>query len=259
MSDQKKRIIAQFTAQAGRFDDARYPLSSKELLEWAVGELPLKAGDTVLDVAAGTGLLSLAISSYVHKVLAMDITPAMLDAGRLSAKSSGISNGDFQLGDAYELAAAEEYDVVMTRLSFHHFEHPQAVLANMVRAAKMGGRVAVLDIISPGDDEEAENYNHIERLRDDSHTRALTSEELETMFKAAGLSDVRLQQRCVLNDAQAWMEMTDTPNENSVLIKNMLDQDVADGKKTGFQPFYSDEGRLKFYHQWLMISGVKMD
>ena len=62
MSDQKKRIIAQFTAQAGRFDDARYPLSSKELLEWAVGELPLKAGDTVLDVAAGTGLLSLPIS-----------------------------------------------------------------------------------------------------------------------------------------------------------------------------------------------------
>lgn len=259
MSDQKKRIIAQFTAQAGRFDDAWYPLSSRELLEWAVSELPLKTGATVLDVAAGTGLLSLAVSPYVDKVLAMDITPAMLDAGRLSAKGNGINNVDFQLGDAYELDMAEAYDVVVTRLSFHHFEQPQDVLANMVRAAKTGGCIAVLDILSPGDSEEAETYNHIERLRDDSHTRALTSEELESMFKAAGLADVRLRRRCVLNDAEAWMEMTDTPHENRELIRNMLDQDIGGGKRTGFQPFYSDEGRLKFYHQWVMILGVKKD
>ena len=114
--------------------------------------------------------------------------------------------------------------MAVIRLSFHHIEHLRDVLANMVRAAKKGGSIAVLDIVSPGGKEEAETYNHIERLRDDSHKRTLMPEELDSMFNAAGLSDVRLRLRCVLNDAEAWMEMTETRHEDRATIRNMLDQ-----------------------------------
>ena len=59
----------------------------------------------------------------------------------------------------------------------------------MVRVAEPGGRVVVVDVYTSSP-EQAEAYDHVERLRDPSHVRALGLDELTGLFRDAGLSDV---------------------------------------------------------------------
>ena len=79
--------------------------------------------------------------------------------------------------------------MVLTRYSLHHFLHPAAVLAEMVRVCRTGGRVLVADVVLPP--EKAEAYNRMEKLRDPSHTRALTYPEMAEIVGASGLTNIQ--------------------------------------------------------------------
>ena len=79
--------------------------------------------------------------------------------------------------------------MAFTRYSFHHLLDPAAVLAEMVRVTQAGGRVVVVDVYTSRP-EQAEAYNHVERLRDPSHVRALGLDELSGLLRVAGLGDV---------------------------------------------------------------------
>src|SRR4029450_13136693 len=80
----------------------------------------------------------------------------------------------------------EAFSLVFTRYSFHHFPDPSAVLKEMVRVCKSTGRIVVVDVFMTTF-EQANAYNHMERLRDPSHVRALLLKELEELFISAGL------------------------------------------------------------------------
>ena len=81
------------------------------------------------------------------------------------------------------------FSVAFTRYSFHHLLDPAGVLAEMVRVTRPGGRVVVVDVYTSSP-EQAEAYDHVERLRDPSHVRALGLDELTGLFRDAGLRDV---------------------------------------------------------------------
>jgi SAM-dependent methyltransferase len=95
------------------------------------------------------------------------------------------------VGDALPLPFPDvSFRVVVTRFSFHHFLEPKAVLNEMVRVCQPGGRVAVIDVFTSSP-EQAEAYNRVEKLRDPSHVRALSLEELTGLCHGAGLEDVK--------------------------------------------------------------------
>ena len=95
------------------------------------------------------------------------------------------------VGDVVPLPFPDaSFSVVVTRYSFHHFLDPKAVLAEMVRVCRPGGRVAVIDVFTSSP-EQAEAYNRVEKLRDPSHVRALSLGELTGLCDDAGLRDVR--------------------------------------------------------------------
>src|SRR4051794_35961236 len=60
----------------------------------------------------------------------------------------------------------------------------------MVRVCPPGGRVAVSDVFTSGP-EQAEAYNRVEKLRDPSHVRALSLEELTELCHGAGLRGLK--------------------------------------------------------------------
>jgi hypothetical protein len=62
----------------------------------------------------------------------------------------------------------------------------------MVRVCSSGSRVVVVDVFTTSP-EQAEAFNRMERLRDPSHVRALSLEELTGLFHEAGLQSVRKQ------------------------------------------------------------------
>src|SRR5919198_464609 len=187
-TDHRDTVRREFGKQAAHFGEAGLTLSNEEYLRWMVGALGAERHWRVLDVAAGTGHLSRALAPRVAHVTAVDLTPEMLDEGRRQAQKDGIANVSFEEGDAERLPYGDgAFDMVTTRLSFHHFVDARPALREMVRVCRASGRVAVIDLLSPDDTALAERYNGYERLRDPSHVRALTSEELTGMIQRAGL------------------------------------------------------------------------
>jgi SAM-dependent methyltransferase len=79
--------------------------------------------------------------------------------------------------------------MVISRYAFHHFTNPKAVMSEMVRVCSPSGKVMVIDVAPSPDKVDA--YNHVEKLRDPSHTRALILAEFEDMAASAGLHTIK--------------------------------------------------------------------
>jgi len=188
--EQRQLILDQFTRQAVPF--AEMPAHSNEESDRLLISIAgISSQDTVLDVACGPGLVACSLAEVARHVTGIDLTPAMIEQAQARQRAKQLTNLTWKVGDAVPLPFADDaFSIVVTRYTFHHFLDPQAVLAEMVRVCSPGGRVAVVDVFtsSPA---QAEAYNRVEKLRDPSHVRALSLEELTGLCKAAGLRDLK--------------------------------------------------------------------
>jgi SAM-dependent methyltransferase len=99
----------------------------------------------VLDVAAGTGNASIPAAQTGAKVIASDLAPALLEAGRQRAAEAGVQL-EWAEADAENLPFEDEdFDVVMSSIGAMFAPHHQAVADEMVRVCKPGGTVAMLN------------------------------------------------------------------------------------------------------------------
>jgi SAM-dependent methyltransferase len=188
--EQRRLIVDQFTRQAVPF--AEMPAhSNEESLRLLAEMAQVGPGDTVLDVACDLGQRAGDQAGAAGHVTGTDLTPAMIEQAQARQRARGLANLSWLVGDAVPLPFPDAaFSVVVTRYSFHHFLDPQAVLTEMVRVCRPGGRVAVIDVFtrSPG---QAQAYNLVEKLRDPSHVRALPLGELTGLCHDAGLRDVK--------------------------------------------------------------------
>ena len=146
--------------------------------------------DHLLDVACGPGLVVCAFAPHVREAIGIDVTPAMLDRARKLAADKDLANVAWRHGDVYSLPYDDaSFTIITTRFSFHHFLDPAAVLREMVRVCAPRGRIVVVDDYASEDPAKAAAFNHLEKLRDPSHSRCLTLTELKALFGAAGLPD----------------------------------------------------------------------
>jgi SAM-dependent methyltransferase len=187
---QRRLILDQFTKQAVPF--AEMPAhSNEESLKLLIDMARIGPEDDVLDVACGPGLVACPLAVVARHVTGLDLTPAMIEQAQAKQRAKGLTNLTWRVGDAVPLPSPDAaFSVVVTRYSFHHFLDPKAVLAEMVRVCQPGGRVAVIDVFTSSP-EQAEAYNRVEKLRDPSHVRALSLEELTGLCHNTGLRDVR--------------------------------------------------------------------
>lgn len=188
--EQRRLILDQFTKQAVPF--AEMPAhSNEESIRLVIDMARIGPEDTVLDVACGPGLVACPLAEVARHVTGIDLTPAMIEQAQARQRTKGLTNLTWLVGDAVPLPFPDaSFSVVITRYSFHHFLDPKMVLAEMVRVCQPGGRLAVIDVFT-SNPEQAEAYNRVEKLRDPSHVRALSLEELTGLFHDAGLRDVK--------------------------------------------------------------------
>jgi ubiquinone/menaquinone biosynthesis C-methylase UbiE len=188
--EQRRLILDQFTRQAVPFSEmpAR---SNEESVQLLIDMAQVRLEDAVLDVACGPGLVACSLAEVARHVTGIDLTPAMIEQAQAGQRSRSLTNVTWQVGDAVPLPFPDAaFSVVITRYSFHHFLDPNAVLTEMVRVCSPGGRVAVIDVFTSSS-EQAEAYNGIEKLRDPSHVRALSLEELTGLCHDTGLRDLK--------------------------------------------------------------------
>jgi SAM-dependent methyltransferase len=182
-------IRDQFTRQAIPFNTAAQ-ISDEHALAKIVAAGRPSPNDDVLDLACGGGLIVCAFAPHVRHATGIDLTPAMLERARALAAEKRLENVTWQQGDVRSLPWPDaRFDIVVTRFSFHHFQDPLGALREMTRVCRLGGRVVVVDMYASEEKPKAEAWNRLEVLRDPSHVRALSLEELTGLFRGAGLPE----------------------------------------------------------------------
>jgi ubiquinone/menaquinone biosynthesis C-methylase UbiE len=113
-----------------------------------VGELlcetvDLRAGERVLDVAAGNGNATLAAARRFAQVTSTDYVPALLDRGRRRAEAEGLEV-TFEVADAEDLPYADaSFDVVLSTFGVMFAPAHEQSAKEMLRVCRPGGRIAV--------------------------------------------------------------------------------------------------------------------
>ena len=199
-----------FGTQAEKF--ASYHMSKAEYTDYLIRSIQVKGNEHALEVAAGTCICGRAVAPYVKDITCLDLTEAMLEQGKKLAKQEGIQNISFVSGNAECLPFEDEtFDLVITRLSLHHFVEPEKPFREMQRVLKKGGKLVIWDMVATTE-ELRETNDAIETMRDNSHTRILSREEFEALFEDA--FELQLEETTLVPvNLQSWMDLTSTPQD----------------------------------------------
>ena len=104
----------------------------------------VRAGDRVLDVAAGTGNAAVPAALAGADVVASDLTPELFAAGREFAARHGVQI-DWEEGDAEALPYADDsFDVVLSCVGVMFAPHHQQAADELVRVCRPGGPIGLL-------------------------------------------------------------------------------------------------------------------
>jgi SAM-dependent methyltransferase len=137
-------------------------------------------GQRALDVGAGPGLLSAALSAVV--------------------------------GDAESLPFGDaEFDLVTCVNSLHHVADMPRTLAEMARVLRRGGSIVVQDYLADPDPEQAERWETVERLRDPDHRRLPREGEVAGLLASHGLALDEEMRWDSTWQVEPWLAMSATP------------------------------------------------
>ena len=256
MKNNLQEIRAAFSAQAKRFNEYQKDTFKTAFTQSMVNDLDLNGSEMVLEIAAGTCALGRLIAPHVAHITELDITEEMLSAGRAANLEAGIQNAEYVIGNAETLPFTDaSFDVVTTRLSFHHFQNPEIIMREIVRALKPGGKAAILDMVPP-DESLRERFDHYETVRDHSHVRCLTLGELTDMMNQCELRVLQTNQEIIPMNLSSWMSLTDPEQSDQEEIRNALMTELTGGEACGMSP-YMENGKIMFHRHWMYAIAKK--
>jgi demethylmenaquinone methyltransferase/2-methoxy-6-polyprenyl-1,4-benzoquinol methylase len=129
-----------------------YPQRAQRLR--AIHALGLRPGDSVIDVACGTGLNFPLIEEIIGpdgRIVGVDLTDAMLARAQDRIETSGWSNVSLVQADAIDFEFPAEADAILSTYSMSHIPECAEVIAHGAAALSAGGRWVVLDLKVPDD------------------------------------------------------------------------------------------------------------
>ncbi|MFB3920793.1 MAG: methyltransferase domain-containing protein [Terriglobia bacterium] len=163
------RVVAE---PSGKFHFHRGPAYAAEFLGYDANELallpaettaafagvsnptriaPIRAGETVVDIGCGAGMDLLLAGRRVGstgKALGVDMTDAMIERARASARAAGLAHVDVRKGDATALPIdSASVDVVISNGVINLVPEKQLAFEEIVRVLKPGGRLQLGDIL----------------------------------------------------------------------------------------------------------------
>ena len=98
----------------------------------------------VMDFGAGTGLISSHVAPRVKKIIAVDISEAMLE--KLAAKTELKNKVSTVCRDILEQPLAEKFDLIMSAMAMHHVKDTDRLIDTLTEHLKPGAMVALADL-----------------------------------------------------------------------------------------------------------------
>lgn len=170
------------------------------------------AGECALDVATGTGFTALALAPRCRRVVALDLTPQMVEQAQRLQRERGVVNVLFCLGDAEALPFRDgAFDIVTCRVAAHHFLDLRRALDEMARVTRSGGRVVVDDTCAPESPMMADVMNAWEKRRDPSHVANQPPSRLHKMLEDSGLRVKETRRTRIPLEFDDWVRLAGVP------------------------------------------------
>jgi arsenite methyltransferase len=152
----------------------------------------LQKGETVLDLGSGGGIdviLSAKRVGPTGRAFGLDMTDEMLALARRNAEEAGVQNAIFLRGAIEDIPLpAESVDVIISNCVINLSVDKPAVLTEMARVLRVGGRLGISDVVAEDrltSSERAERGSYVGCI-----AGALSVSEYEQGLEAAGFADV---------------------------------------------------------------------
>ena len=166
-------------------------------------------GAKLLDLGSGSGLLSIALCDLGYKVVACDVSQAMLNK---LACAKGERKIELRLGNAFRIPAdVEEFDIVVSRMFLPHFPDWPIILKEKSRVTREGG-IILFDfgnrehLTTPSNLEIAEEFPyHAETGNPSKYYTVASEEEMSQAAAMNGLSVIAtIPCGLLLNNVHLW-------------------------------------------------------
>jgi len=183
LGERRQRSREFFASAAGQWDRMRDGLFGSE--SHAQSLLALLPGDWVVaDLGCGTGPVAEALAPFVRRVIAIDDSPAMLEAA--GERLAGSANVELRRGELEELPLDDSVaDAVTLVLALHHVAEPLTVLREVVRVLRPGGRLLLVDMLPHERHEYRHEMGHV--------WMGFSEDQIARLFTEAGLRDVEVR------------------------------------------------------------------
>ena len=151
LSKQPAQVAAMFDQVSTRYDRTNAVLSVGNAALWRVATTRAvgpRAGETILDVAAGTGTSSASLARNGASVVAADFSEGMIEVGR--RRQAGNPFVRFVQADATALPFDDDsFDAVTISFGLRNTADPLHCLSELRRVTVPGGRVVVCEFSVP--------------------------------------------------------------------------------------------------------------
>jgi ubiquinone/menaquinone biosynthesis C-methylase UbiE len=135
---------SRYAALAAGYDATCHRIEPLRAL--AIDKLALQPGDTVIDVACGTGVTTAALARAVGpagRVIGIELSPQMAAQARERLRSAGLAQARIELAAVQDLVLADKADAFLFSFTHDVIQQPEAVAA-LARMAQPGARYALL-------------------------------------------------------------------------------------------------------------------
>lgn len=140
MGDDERGQVSHSAATV--YEEFFVPALFAQWTEAVIAAAEIRAGDRVLDIACGTGVLARAVKEAVGpagSIVGLDSNPAMLEVARLTAPQI-----EWRAGRAEAIPFADdEFDAIVSQFGLMFFKDRLVALQEMQRALRPGGMAAV--------------------------------------------------------------------------------------------------------------------
>lgn len=166
------------------------------------------ADETLLDLACGPGAMTRAAGGFVRRVVACDLSPAMLRVAALEARRAERLVPPRVAADAVALPfRTDSFDLVACRHAARLLGPPERFTGEIRRVLRRGGRVAICDIMATGEADVDRVLLALEETLAPCPVRLLTPEGWGAALAAAGLRlDWHDQPLAELDAGRSWLD-----------------------------------------------------
>ena len=182
-SSRKQKSLQTFNEAASNYD-LKFSNWTKQTHPFVLTELRRGPVSSILDVGCGTGSLLASLDGNLRKA-GLDFSPEMLNQAR---KKVG-TDVDLRVGDSEKLPWPDDsFDAITINLSFHHYEHPEAVLSEVRRVLRNKGRVIIGDMCPPRPFNRLINF--FSRFRHGGDVHLYSEGEMRKLLYETGFRDI---------------------------------------------------------------------